>query len=134
MNVKKNCKYALATVTSMGVRITPVERQSVHTSHLFEMQATSAESNVLNIAASLGAGAKVLTRFVEDSAIASFIKSELRRRGIDYEGKDIPQGDPWGYRHQFNIADSGYGLRGPRVLNDRAGEVFSGHLNLASIR
>ena len=60
MNVKKNCKYALATVTSMGVRITPVERQSVHTSHLFEMQATSAESNVLNIAASLGAGAKVL--------------------------------------------------------------------------
>ena len=123
MNVKKNCKYALATVTSMGVRITPVERQSVHTSHLFEMQATSAESNVLNIAASLGAGAKVLTRFVEDSAIASFIKSELRRRGIDYEGKEIPQGDPWGYRHQVNIADSGYGLRGPRVLNDRAGEV-----------
>ena len=123
MNVKKNCKYALATVTSMGVRITPVERQSVHTSHLFEMQATSAESNVLNIAASLGAGAKVLTRFVEDSAIATFIKSELRRRGIDYEGKEIPQGDPWGYRHQFNIADSGYGLRGPRVLNDRAGEV-----------
>ena len=123
MNVKQNCKYALATVTSMGVRITPVERQSVHTSHLFEMQATSAESNVLNIAASLGAGAKVLTRFVEDSAIASFIKSELRRRGIDYEGKEIPQGDPWGYRHQFNIADSGYGLRGPRVLNDRAGEV-----------
>ena len=31
MNVEQNCKYALATVTSMGVRITPVERQSVHT-------------------------------------------------------------------------------------------------------
>ena len=33
------------------------------------------------------------------------------------------QGGPWGYRHQFNIADSGYGLRGPRVQNDRTGEV-----------
>ena len=29
----------------------------------------------------------------------------------------------WGYRHQFNIADSGLGSRGPRVHNDRAGEV-----------
>ena len=60
MKIRENCKYALVCPTSMGVRITPVERQSVHTSHLFEMQATSAESNVLNIAASLGAGAKVL--------------------------------------------------------------------------
>ena len=25
--------------------------------------------------------------------------------------------------HQINIADSGYGSRGPRVFNDRAGEV-----------
>ena len=40
-----------------------------------------------------------------------------------YIGKEIDQGGPWGYRHQFNIADSGYGLRGPRVLNDRAGEI-----------
>ncbi len=30
---------------------------------------------------------------------------------------------PGAYRHQFNIADSGFGSRGPRVLNDRAGEV-----------
>jgi 2-dehydro-3-deoxygluconokinase len=37
-----------------------------------------------------------------------------------YEGKEIAQGGPWGYRHQFTIADSGYG---PRVHNDRAGEV-----------
>ena len=123
MKFRENFTYALATVSSMGVRITPVDRQPVHTSHTFEMQATSAETNVLNVASSLGYKTKVLTRFVEDSAIASFIKSELRRRGIDYEGKEIPQGGPWGYRHQFNIADSGYGLRGPRVLNDRAGEV-----------
>ena len=123
MKFRENCTYALATVSSMGVRITPVDRQPVHTSHIFEMQATSAETNVLNVAASLGLKTKVLTRFVKDSAIASFIKSELRRRGIDYEGVEVAQGDPWGYRHQFNIADSGFGLRGPRVLNDRAGEV-----------
>jgi 2-dehydro-3-deoxygluconokinase len=36
---------------------------------------------------------------------------------------EVEQGDPWGYRHQFNIADSGFGGRGPRVHNDRAGEV-----------
>ncbi|MCL2031570.1 MAG: PfkB family carbohydrate kinase, partial [Oscillospiraceae bacterium] len=29
----------------------------------------------------------------------------------------------WGYRHQINIADAGMGVRGPRVYNDRAGEV-----------
>lgn len=123
MKFRENCTYALATVSSMGVRITPVDRQPVHTSHTFEMQATSAETNVLNVASSLGLKTKVLTRFVKDSAIASFIKSELRRRGIDYEGVEVAQGGPWGYRHQFNIADSGFGLRGPRVLNDRAGEV-----------
>ncbi len=42
---------------------------------------------------------------------------------MDFEGPEVEQGDPWGYRHQFNIADSGYGSRGPRVHNDRAGEV-----------
>jgi 2-dehydro-3-deoxygluconokinase len=42
---------------------------------------------------------------------------------MDYEGREVEQGGPWGYRHQFNIADSGSGSRGPRVHNDRAGEV-----------
>jgi 2-dehydro-3-deoxygluconokinase len=42
---------------------------------------------------------------------------------MEYEGKEVEQGGPWGYRHQFNIADSGFGVRGPRVHNDRAGEV-----------
>jgi 2-dehydro-3-deoxygluconokinase len=42
---------------------------------------------------------------------------------MDYEGKEVEQGNPWGYRHQINIADGGYGSRGPRVQNDRAGEV-----------
>lgn len=35
----------------------------------------------------------------------------------------MEQGGPWGFRHQFNIADAGFGLRAPRVWNDRAGEV-----------
>ena len=116
-------KYALVCPTSMGVRITPADRQPVHTAQFFQMQVTSAESNVLSIGAALGLRTKVLTKFVEGSPIASMIRADLRRRGIEYEGVEVPQGDAWGYRHQFNIADSGFGVRGPRVWNDRAGEV-----------
>lgn len=123
MNLREDWKYALVCPTSMGVRITPANRQPVHTSHTFFMQATSAESNVLSVSASLGLPCKVLTKFVEDSPIAHFIQRDLRSRGIDYEGPSIAQGGAWGYRHQFNIADSGFGLRGPRVWNDRSGEV-----------
>ncbi len=118
-----NGKYALMTVTSMGVRIFPASRQPIHTSDTFTMTSTSAESNVLNVSASLGLPVKVLTRFVKDSVIAEFIKRKLRERGIEYEGPEIPQGSAWGFRHQFNIADSGFGPRGPRVQNDRAGEI-----------
>jgi 2-dehydro-3-deoxygluconokinase len=90
---------------------------------MFFMQSTSAESNVGNVSASLGLRVKLLTTFVKDSEVALFIKGELRKRNIEFEGKDVPQGGPWGYRHQINVADSGFGMRGPRVLNDRAGEV-----------
>ncbi|HHT29883.1 MULTISPECIES: sugar kinase [Petrimonas] len=123
LQLRKDCKYSLIVASSMGVRITPVNSQPVHSSKLFEMHATSAETNVATISSSLGLPVKVLTTFVKDSPIAAFIKSDLRARNIDYEGVEVPQGDPWGYRHQFNIADSGFGLRGPRVQNDRAGEV-----------
>ena len=123
MEFKQNAKYALVVPTSMGVRITPQNRQPVHVSHLFTMQATSAESNVLGVSASLGLKTMVLTTFVKDSPIARFIKDDLSRRHIEYEGAEVEQGGPWGYRHQFNIADCGYGKRGPRVTNDRAGEV-----------
>lgn len=123
MELRKDCKYQIVCPTSMGVRIIPKDRQPVHISRDYTMFATSAESNVLNVAASLGMRTKVLTTFVSDSAIAEFIKAELRFRNIEYEGAEIPQGNPWGYRHQFNIADSGFGMRGARVLNDRAGEV-----------
>ena len=123
MKLRDHFKYAIACPTSMGVRITPEGRAAVHNSTRFYLQSTSAESNVLNIASSLGRECLVLTRFVEGSPIAAFLKSDLKRRGIDFCGPDVPQGGPWGYRHQFNIADSGFGLRAPRVWNDRAGEV-----------
>ena len=123
INLKQSCKYALLVPTSIGVRITPVNHQPVHSSHLYEMHVSSAETNVATISSSLGLPVKVLTTFVKGSPIAQFIKNNLRSRHIDYEGPEVPQGGPWGYRHQFNIADSGYGSRGPRVLNDRAGEV-----------
>ncbi len=123
MELRKDCRYSLIVPTSMGVRITPLNGQPVHTSDTFTMQATSAESNVANVSASLGLPVKILTTFVEGSPVAQFIKNSLSSRHIDYEGKEVPQGGPWGYRHQFNIADSGYGSRGPRVQNDRAGEV-----------
>ena len=123
LKLRENCKYGIAVPTSMGVRITPLGGAPVHTSNSYYMQATSAESNAVNIASSLGIKGLVLTNFVKDSPVSYFIKGELRRRNIDYIGPDVPQGGPWGYRHQFNIADSGFGTRGPRVHNDRAGEV-----------
>ena len=123
MQLRENCKYAIVVPTSMGVRICPMNGQPVQSSDTFFMQATSAESNVISVASYLGMKTKVLTTFVKDSPIADFIKRNLRSRGIDYEGAEVEQGGPWGYRHQFNIADSGFGLRAPRLWNDRAGEV-----------
>jgi 2-dehydro-3-deoxygluconokinase len=123
IELRKDFTYSLLVPTSMGVRITPTNGQPVHCSDTFMMQATSAETNVANISSSLGLPVKVLTTFVKDSPIALFIKNNLANRHLTYEGKEVPQGGPWGYRHQFNIADSGSGSRGPRVHNDRAGEV-----------
>ncbi len=116
-------KYDLVAPTSMGIRITPDTRQGVHCSNYYFMQATSAESNVLTISSALGLKTKVLTKFVKDSPIAEFIKRDLRARNIEFDNVNVAQGGPWGYRHQFNIADGGFGVRAPRVLNDRAGEV-----------
>ncbi len=123
MKLRQNCKYAILVPTSMGVRITPCNGQPVHTSSLFNMQVTSAETNVASVSSYLGLPVKVLTTFVKGSPVSQMIKSNLRSRNMDYEGPEIDQGGPWGYRHQFNIADSGFGTRGPRVHNDRAGEV-----------
>jgi len=123
INWKQDARWAMVVPTSMGVRMTPPHGQPVACSNTFLLQATSAETNVATVSASLGLPVKVLTTFVQDSPIARFIKENLGSRRLAYEGPDVPQGGPWGYRHQFNIADSGFGARGPRVHNDRAGEV-----------
>ena len=123
MELRQNCRYALLVPTSMGLRLTPESGQPVHCSDTLHLQATSAETNVASISSYLGLPVKVLTAFVEGSPFAAFIKANLRARGMDFEGPQVPQGGPWGYRHQINIADSGCGSRGPRVWNDRAGEV-----------
>ena len=83
-------KYALACPTSMGVRITPEDRMAVHNSDRFYLQATSAETNVLNVASSLGRECLALTKFVEGSPIAAFIKAQLRARNIRSEGREVP--------------------------------------------
>ncbi len=116
-------KYSLIVATSMGVRLTPVDSQPFHCSDTFKMQATSAESNVASVASYLGLPVKVLTAFVKDSPVSHFIKDNIGSRRMDFEGPEFEQDNPWGYRHQINMADSGWGSRGPRVQNDRAGEV-----------
>jgi 2-dehydro-3-deoxygluconokinase len=124
MEFKREARWAMVVPTSMGIRInSSAAGQPVQSGTGLTMQATSAESNVASISSYLGLPVKALTAFVEGSPVAAFIKGELRARGIDFEGPEVPQGGPWGYRHQINIADSGYGSRGPRVWNDRAGEV-----------
>ena len=123
LTLKSDAAYSLLVPTSMGVRLTPLEGQPFHCSDLFRMQVTSAETNVASVVSYLGLPVKVLTAFVKDSPIARMIKDNLASRHFSYEGPEIEQGGPWGYRHQFNLADSGYGSRGPRVANDRAGEV-----------
>ncbi len=121
--LKPDAAYALLVPTSMGVRLTPENAQPFHAGQRFLMQVTSAETNVASISSLLGLPVKVLTALVEGSPVARMIHDDLSGRRMDVEAVMVPQGDPWGYRHQFNLADSGLGVRGPRVHNDRAGEV-----------
>ena len=123
MKLREDAKWSMVIPTSMGIRICPEDGQPVQASSVFRMQVTSAESNVGAISSFLGEPVKILTNFVKGSPISMMIKSNLASRFMAYEGPDVAQGNAWGYRHQFNIADSGYGNRGARVWNDRAGEV-----------
>ncbi|HEY3409232.1 MAG TPA: sugar kinase, partial [Propionicimonas sp.] len=115
MKLRADARWSLVVPTSMGLRITPENRQPVHTADRFVLQATSAETNVAAVVSHLGEPTKVLTAFVAGSPMAAIIKANLRARNMSYEGPELPQGDAWGFRHQFNIADSGYGGRAPRV-------------------
>ena len=66
LELKQNCKYSLIVPTSMGVRITPINGQPVHSSDTYKLQATSAETNVASISSYLGLPVKVLTTFVKE--------------------------------------------------------------------
>ena len=123
LKIRSGAAWALLAPTSMGVRLTPAGRQPFHCSDLMRLQVTSAESNVASVASSLGLRVKILTAFVRGSPVSRLIRDNLAGRHMDVEGKELDQGGPWGYRHQFNLADTGFGTRGPRVHNDRAGEV-----------
>ena len=82
LQLKKDCAWSLLVPTSMGVRITPLNGQPVHSSDQYQMYASSAETNVACIASYLGLPVKVLTTFVKDSPIARFIKTNLRGRNM----------------------------------------------------
>ncbi len=123
MEFKPDCKTALLVPSSMGVRLTPQNGQPFHAGSTLEIQVTSAETNVASVSSYLGLPVTVLTTFVKDSPVSRLIRDNLAARHMTVEGPEVEQGSPWGYRHQFNLADSGYGSRGPRVQNDRAGEV-----------
>jgi 2-dehydro-3-deoxygluconokinase len=123
LSLRPDSQYSLLIATSMGCRLTPIDGQPMHNADTLRLQVTSAESNVASVSSYLGLPVKVLTNFVKGSPISRLIKDNLASRHMDYEGPEVEQGDPWGYRHQFNLADSGHGSRGPRVHNDRAGEV-----------
>lgn len=123
IDLRADAQYALIIPTSMGTRLTPINGQPFHSSDTFKMQGTSAESNVGSVSSFLGLPVKILTAFVKGSPVSRFIKDDLARRHMAFEGPEFDQGGPWGYRHQINMADSGAGSRGPRVQNDRAGEV-----------
>jgi len=123
LHLRPDAKTALLTATSMGLRLTPDHGQPFHAAQSLKLQVTSAETNVVSVASLLGLPVKVLTKFVEGSPVSRLIRDNLSSRRIEVEGPSVPQGGPWGYRHQINLADSGFGSRGPRVWNDRAGEV-----------
>ena len=44
--LKNSCRYNLIAPSSMGVRNTPCDRQPLHTSRNYTLQAPSAETNV----------------------------------------------------------------------------------------
>ena len=84
MELRKDAKYAMIIPTSMGIRITPVNGQPVHSSELYKMQASSAESNVGSTASYLGLPVKILTTFVKGSPIARLIKDNLASRHMEF--------------------------------------------------
>lgn len=108
-------RWSLLVPTSVGVRLTPENRQPVHTSTSFDLHATSAETNVGSIVSGLGLPVKVLTSFVAGSPISALIKADLRARGMDVEGPD---------REQGGRGDTGTSSTLPTAVTPAAGPEF----------
>lgn len=123
IKLRDSYKHALAIVTSMGTRLTARDQQATHASRTFDLQVTSAESNVASVSSFLGLPVNVMTAIVANSPFGTIIHRDLLSRGMTVDAKMVKQDGPWGARHQINIADSGCGSRRPTVGNDRAGEV-----------
>ena len=62
LELRKDCRYSLLIPTSMGVRLTPMNRQGMHVNEPLMLQVTSAESNVASVVSYLGLPVKVLTQ------------------------------------------------------------------------
>lgn len=124
MELRKNFAYSLVVPTSIGVRITPVNGQPVHSSDTFIMQTTSAETNVASISSYLGLPVKVLTAFVEGSPIAQFIKTTWPAAIWLMKAQKSPKAGRGGaIGTSLILRTAVLALGGARVHNDRAGEV-----------
>lgn len=121
--MRKNRAFAIVAPTSLGIRFAPTEFRQVQTSDRLRLQATSAESNVLSIPAALGLPVKALAKFIVGDPLSEFIRRDIISRGIACSDVYEKCSDPWGSRHPSNLAECGFGLRGPRVDNDRAEEI-----------
>lgn len=86
------------------------------------MQATSAESNVLSIPAALGLKTKVLTTFVKDSPIAKFIQATCAAAASITRARSAAAA-PGATATSSTLPIAALACCGPRVANDRAGEV-----------
>ena len=124
IELKKDCTWSLIVPTSMGVRMTPANGQPVHISDTFHMQVTSAETNVASISSYLGLPVKVLTTFVKDSPIARMIKDNLSHNAIWLlKVKMWNRVAPGDTVISLILPTVDLVPVGPRVQNDRAGEV-----------
>ncbi len=121
--LKSDAVHDLVIPTSMGLRLLPKNRQPAHAAGDFSLTVTSAESNAGSVASYLGRDVTILTGLVHGSPLARRIRDDLAGRRMRVIAREVDAGGPWGHRHQINVADSGFGVRGPRVYNDRAGEV-----------
>jgi len=123
LKLKPGCKYALAVASSTNLRETPPNRQPDIGTDLRFRQVTSDTTNVASVLSHLDLPVAVMTALIKGNPDSHTIRRDLRSRGMTVLEKWFDPEGPWGPRHIINKAESGFGLRGASVSNDRAGEV-----------